>query len=65
MRQVSDDTCGSRDLCEVGVLLNVGTESVGSIDGAGCLIPVSVHVITVSCVVGTDLCFWYSSQVET
>ena len=49
MRHVSNDTCGTRDLCEVGVLLNVGTESVGSIDGAGCLIPVSVHVITESC----------------
>ena len=58
---------GTRDLCEVGVLLDVGSKGVGPIDGAGGLIPVSLHIITIFIllVVSTDLCFWYSSQVAT
>ena len=48
MRHVRGDTCGTRDLCEVGVLLDVGSQGVRPIDGAGCLIPgVFIHVITV------------------
>ena len=49
MRHVRDDTCWTRDLCEVGVLLDVGSQSVWPIDGAGCLIPDVIMSSLYSC----------------